>query len=64
MTVSSIPAAAGAYAASQQPVQSIGQHKHGKHHAASVSDVDAQSSSIASAPSATGKIGGKVDIAA
>jgi hypothetical protein len=54
--------AATAYAPSQGPAPSAGQHKHGKHHASSISDVDAQSSSIATAASATGKIGSKVDI--
>jgi len=53
--------AAGAYAPSQ-PVQQTGQHKHGKHHSPSISDVDAQSSSIAGAASSTGKVGGKIDI--
>lgn len=64
MAISGVSAAAGAYAASQQPVQSIDQHKHGKHHAVSISDVDGQSSSVASAPGSTGKIGSKVDITA
>ena len=64
MAISGVSATAGAYAASQQPVQSIGQHKHGKHQAMSISDVDAQSSSIASAPGTTGKIGSKIDITA
>jgi len=60
MAVSGI-STAGAYAASQQPQQSAGPHKHSRH-APSISDVDAQGSSIATAPSATGKIGSKVDI--
>jgi len=60
MAVSGISTAA-AYAATQQPLQSVGPHKHGRH-APSISDVDAQSSSIATAPSATGKVGSKVDI--
>jgi hypothetical protein len=60
MAVSGV-STAGAYAATQQPLQSTGQHKHGRH-AASISDVDAQSSSVATAPTATGKIGSKVDI--
>ncbi|HUZ32315.1 MAG TPA: hypothetical protein VMV19_09480 [Xanthobacteraceae bacterium] len=57
MAISGVSTAA-AYAASQP----IGQHKHGKHHAGSISDVDAQSSSIASAGSSSGQLGGKVNI--
>jgi hypothetical protein len=56
--------AAGVFAPTQPPpaAQQTGQHKHGKHHAASISDVDAQSSSLASGASSTGKVGSKVDI--
>lgn len=57
-------ASVGASLASQQPLQALGQHKHGKHHAKSISDVDAQSSSIASSASSTGKVGSKIDISA
>ena len=63
MAVSGV-SAAGAYAASQQPVQSLAQHKHGHRQAFSISDVDAQSSSIASGASSTSKIGSKVDFSA
>ena len=55
---------AGFHASSQQAVQSLSHHKHGGHHGYSISDVDATSSSVASAPSKTGKIGSKIDIAA
>jgi hypothetical protein len=61
MAVSGV-SAAGAYAPSQGPVQTSGQHKHGKHHAQSISDVDAQSSSVATAASKGGAAGSKVDI--
>lgn len=64
MTVSGVSVAAGAYAASQQPLMSISQPKHGHHHAKSLSDVDAQGSSVASAASSTGTIGSKVDLSA
>jgi hypothetical protein len=61
MAISGVSTAAP-YAASQ-PIQQTGQHKHGKHHSVSISDVDAQSSSIASAgSSAPGQPGSKVDI--
>ncbi len=60
MAISGVSNAA-AYTASQ-PIQQTGQHKHGKHHAGSISDVDAQSSSIASAGSSSGQLGSKVNI--
>jgi hypothetical protein len=53
---------AGLHAAAQQAVQSLPQHKRGSHPA--LADVDAAGSSLASAPSKTGKIGSKVDITA
>jgi hypothetical protein len=53
----------GIYATSQQPLQSVSQHKHG-HHSRSMSDIDTQGSSLASPPSATGKTGSKVDVTA
>jgi hypothetical protein len=55
---------AGFHAASQQAVPSLSQHKHGGRHGASISDLDATSSSVASAPSKTGKVGSKIDITA
>jgi hypothetical protein len=51
-------------ASSQQAMQSLSHHKHGGHHGRSLSDVDATGSSLASAPSKTGKIGSKIDISA
>jgi hypothetical protein len=61
MTVSGISTAAavGAYSPTPPPVSP---HKHGHFH--SMSDVDAQGSSVASAPSSSGKIGSKVDLSA
>jgi len=54
---------AGFHASSQQAVQSLSHHKHGGH-SHSLEDVDATSSSVASAPSKTGKVGSKIDITA
>jgi hypothetical protein len=61
MTMSAISTAAavGAYSPSQPQVS---QHKHSHFH--SMSDIDSQGSSLASAPSSTGKTGSKVDVAA
>jgi hypothetical protein len=53
--------AASSYALSQQ-VQSLTQHKHGRH--PSISDVDLQSASAASTPGPSGKPGNKIDITA
>lgn len=61
MAISAV-SAAGIYAGSQPPVQSITQQKHGGHQSHSISDIDAQGSSVATAPSSTGKVGSKVDI--
>ena len=55
---------AGFHASSQQAAQSLSHHNHGGHHGHSLSDVDATSSSVATAPSKTGKIGSKIDITA
>ena len=55
---------AGFHASSQQAVQSLSHHKHGGHRGQSLTDVDAAGSSVASAPSKTGKIGSKIDIRA
>ena len=49
------------YATNSQPLQSITQHKQNTHQTISMSDIDAQGSSVASAPSSTGKVGSKVD---
>jgi len=61
MAISAV-SAAGIYTAGQQPVQSASQHKHGGHPSFSISDIDAQGSSVAMAPSSTGKVGSKVDV--
>jgi len=45
-------------------MQSLSHNRHGGHHGQSLSDVDATGSSVASAPSKTGKIGSKIDISA
>jgi hypothetical protein len=54
----------GFHASSQPSAQSLSHHKSGGHHGQSLSDVDATSSSVASAPSKTGKIGSQIDITA
>lgn len=59
-----ISAMSGFHALSQQALQSLLQHKQGGHHGRSLTDVDAAGSSVASAPSKTGKIGSKIDISA
>jgi hypothetical protein len=63
MAISGI-SSAGFQASSQQAVQSLAQHKHGGHRPHSLTDVDAIGSSVASAPSATGKIGSKLNMTA
>ena len=52
------------HASSQQGLQSLSHHGHGGRHGQSLTDVDATGSSVASAPSKTGKIGSKIDITA
>jgi hypothetical protein len=52
---------AGIQTTSQQSMQTVGQHKHSR---ASLSDVDAQGSSVATPASSTGKIGSKIDVRA
>jgi len=61
MSISAI-SSPGSHAASQQAVQSLASHKHGGRHSHSITDIDAQSSSIASPPSTSGKIGTKLDV--
>jgi hypothetical protein len=63
MDISGI-SAASSHAASQQGMQSLAPHKHGGHRSHSISDLDAQSSSVTSAPSSTGKVGSKVNVTA
>jgi len=50
------------YAASSQPLQSISQHKQNAHNSSSLSDIDAQGSSVASTPSSSGKVGSKINL--
>ena len=62
MAVSGI-SAPNIHGASQHAAQSLSQHKQGGRHA-SLTDIDVTGSSVASAPSATGKTGNKIDITA
>jgi hypothetical protein len=62
MTISGISTAAAVGAYSPQPVSPSAHQKHNHFH--SLSDVDAQGSSVASSPSTSGKTGSKVDISA
>jgi hypothetical protein len=55
-------AAAGFHATNHQSAQSATTHKHAAR--PSLSDVDSTGSSVATPPSATGKIGSKVNITA
>jgi hypothetical protein len=48
--------------ASQQAMQSLTSHKHKAHGFGSNSDIDTAGSSVATAPSPTGKTGSKVNI--
>ena len=62
-------ASVGFHASSQSAVQLPLLHKHGGHRSPSISDVDAMRSdamrsSVASAPSPTGKVGSKLDVSA
>jgi hypothetical protein len=52
------------HASSHQAMQSLSHHKQGGRHGHSLTDVDATGSSVASAPSKTGKIGSKIDLTA
>jgi len=54
----------GVYATSQQPLPSASHYKHSGQHSTSISDIDAQGSSVASPPSSTGKIGSKLNVTA
>jgi len=62
MSVPGIAASANLQSAIQQLSPSSGHHKHGVH-APSLSDIDAQGSSVAAANQSTGRVGGRVDIA-
>lgn len=62
MTISSV-SPSSTYGIGQRPLQPVTQHKQGSR-PPSLSDIDAQGSSVASAPSPTGKIASKVDVTA
>jgi hypothetical protein len=64
MNVSGISGAMGSHSASQQVSPSSAAHRHHGHQVRSTSDIDVQGSSVASAPSSTGKIGSKINITA
>jgi hypothetical protein len=65
MSVSGIAAAANFQPApTQQVSQTPGHHKHRGQHPSSISDVDAQSSSLASSGGSTGKTGSLLDVTA
>jgi hypothetical protein len=55
---------AGFHAASRQAVQSLTPHQHRANHFHTNTDIDAAGSSVATAASSTGKVGGKIDIKA
>jgi hypothetical protein len=48
---------------SHQAAHARGHHKRGGH-SSSLSDIDVQGSSVATAPSSTGKVGSKLDVTA
>ncbi|MGB6540326.1 MAG: hypothetical protein WBF03_05535 [Xanthobacteraceae bacterium] len=49
---------------SHQAAHALGHHKRGGHHSSSLTDIDVQGSSVATAPSSTGKVGSKLDVTA
>jgi hypothetical protein len=55
---------ASSHAAAQQIIESLAPHKHDGHRPQSLADGDAAGSSAASPPSASGKIGSRIDITA
>jgi len=64
MAIPGIAAAANIQPASLQMSPSSGYHRHNGHHPSSISDVDAQSSSVAATAKSTGKVGSTVDMTA
>jgi hypothetical protein len=64
MNVSANFAAGPSHAASHQGTHSASQNLHKGRQNPSITDIDAQGSSIMSAPSATGKVGSKINITA
>jgi hypothetical protein len=63
VAISALAAAAQFQLASQLVAQSSGPHRH-RGQLASMSDVDTQGSSVASAPSSSSKVGSKLDVTA
>jgi hypothetical protein len=64
MAVAGISFAASSHAASQHTASTSRRQQHGGPQAPSMTDIDAQGSSVVSPPSTTGKIGTKIDITA
>jgi hypothetical protein len=64
MSVAGISGAAGAHTANHQTAHAPSVRPNNGRQTPSMTDIDAQGSSVASAPSSTGKIGSKVDIVA
>ncbi len=63
MAISGI-SAASFHAAASTPSSPSTAHKHGGRHTNSLTDINSTGSSMASAPSTTGKIGSKINITA
>jgi hypothetical protein len=64
MSVAGISFAAGAHAASHQAAPATGARPQNGRQLPSMTDIDAQGSSVTSAPTSTGKVGSKIDIVA
>jgi hypothetical protein len=64
MAVSGISPAASSHVASQQVASTSSRHQQSGQRPPSLTDIDAQGSSVVSAPSATGKVGSKINITA
>jgi hypothetical protein len=64
MAVSGISLGAGSQVASQQAASASSHHRQSGQRTPSLTDIDAQGSSVASPPTATGKIGSRVNITA
>jgi len=64
MAISGISAASHYHASSAQVSPTSGHHRQTGHHAKSISNVDAQSSSVVSVPTSTGRTSSKIDVTA
>lgn len=64
MAVSGISAAANSLAISPPAAQSPGGHRHDGRRIAALTDIDAQGSSLGTAPNSSGEIGNKINITA